>query len=256
MKRRLRVRPGLSILETVLAIGIIMIALVGALTLIIATIYAGGNSINRFIAINLAREGIEVARQRRDTNWLKRAAGEPDCNGYENGSPLELNNPCEWDSGLTGRQAGNTYDFTATAVFAPAEPAVDLRYPGGQPIPEGAWYFDFSPNSFTDPSTAVFRYSGAASERYVQWPVTFPAGSVGEQGTIFRRLLHFNPICRDITAGDDDDNSYVEWPDGTVTSECAPAQTKIGTWVVSTVEWSERGRTFSVNLEERLYRWQ
>lgn len=53
------------------AIGVIIAAVVGASTLIITSITAGRISQNRVEAANFAREGIEIVRAMRDSNWLK-----------------------------------------------------------------------------------------------------------------------------------------------------------------------------------------
>ncbi len=53
------------------AIGVIMAAVFGASTLIITSITTGRVSQNRVEAANFAREGIEIVRSMRDSNWLK-----------------------------------------------------------------------------------------------------------------------------------------------------------------------------------------
>jgi prepilin-type N-terminal cleavage/methylation domain-containing protein len=60
-----------SLLEVIVAIAIIAIGLVGALTLINFTITSGSISASKLIAANLAQEGIEIVRNIRDTNWLE-----------------------------------------------------------------------------------------------------------------------------------------------------------------------------------------
>lgn len=61
---------GFTLVEVMAAVAILSIGLVGGLTVItknMSTIYSGEN---RIIAANLAAEGIELARNVRDTNWL------------------------------------------------------------------------------------------------------------------------------------------------------------------------------------------
>lgn len=62
---------GQSLLETIMALGIIVIAVTATIGLLISTMKSGRTSVNRVIAANLAREAIEAARDIRDTNWLK-----------------------------------------------------------------------------------------------------------------------------------------------------------------------------------------
>lgn len=90
-------RPGQSILEMVIAIGVIITSVLATTSLIISTITAGRISQNRVEAANFAREGIEIVRQLRDTNYLRRDQNIIDNDG--NGATLDY--PVEWDdSGL------------------------------------------------------------------------------------------------------------------------------------------------------------
>lgn len=67
------VRPGQTLLELVIASGVIVVSVVAAITLIISTITVGRVSQNRIEAANLAREGVEAVRQIRDSNWIRRS---------------------------------------------------------------------------------------------------------------------------------------------------------------------------------------
>lgn len=86
---------GQSLVEMIVAIAIIVTGLVGALSLTISNLSGAGEAGTRVIASNLAKEGIDVVRNIRDTNWLKNLA---------------------WDEKLP---LGG--DFTAIAVFDPAQ---------------------------------------------------------------------------------------------------------------------------------------
>jgi hypothetical protein len=104
-------QKGQSLLELIVAIGVIVTGVLGTLTLVIATIQAGKEGSNRIIAQNLAREGIEIVRSIRDGNAM-----DPD-------SPV-------WDDGLTG-------DTTAV-------PEVNL------PTSITPTSLDFTPNNFSE----------------------------------------------------------------------------------------------------------
>lgn len=67
---------GQGLLETIIALGVIIAGTVGTISLLIATMNAGKASRNTEIATNLAREAVEVARNIRDSNWLKIQANE------------------------------------------------------------------------------------------------------------------------------------------------------------------------------------
>lgn len=100
---------GQSLLETVFAIGILLIVVVAILALTISNIVGQKESEFQITANNLAREGIEVVRNIRDSNWLK---GE------------------RWDDGLID-------DGTAIPVF---------EYEGGW---INQWSLDFNPDDPT-----------------------------------------------------------------------------------------------------------
>lgn len=82
---------GQGLLETIIALGIIISGIVGMLSLAVASQTASVESADRLVAANLAREGIEVIRNRRDSNWLPRLT---------------------WDQGLE-----DGTDYTAVPLF-------------------------------------------------------------------------------------------------------------------------------------------
>lgn len=65
---------GFTLIETIVAIGIIVIGLVSALGAITTALFYVSNIEDRLIAANLVAEGIEVARNIRDSNWLQNLA--------------------------------------------------------------------------------------------------------------------------------------------------------------------------------------
>lgn len=76
-----KIQLGQSLLETIFAIGILLIMVTVVLTLTTSNVIGQKASEFQVVANNLAREGIEVVRNIRDSNWL---AGQT------------------WDTGLTG----------------------------------------------------------------------------------------------------------------------------------------------------------
>jgi hypothetical protein len=82
-------KKGFSLLDVIFAIGICMIGLVGILGLLRYVILAGRLSADRFVATNLAEEGIELVIAFRDNNWLS-------------ASP-------SWNQGLSGSATGVEY---------------------------------------------------------------------------------------------------------------------------------------------------
>jgi len=99
-------KSGQGLVETVVALGIIIAALTAGIGLAVSSLIGSEQTLSMVVATNLAREGIEVVRNVRDTNWL---------------TPANT-----WNAGLT-----SAADATATTVFNPAT---------------GAWTIDFTPN--------------------------------------------------------------------------------------------------------------
>jgi Tfp pilus assembly protein PilV len=74
-------QSGQTLIETIIAIFILVTALTAAAGVSIYAISSSANNFNQIVATNLAREGIEVIRMMRDSNWLasdaKAAQGNP-----------------------------------------------------------------------------------------------------------------------------------------------------------------------------------
>ncbi len=64
-------RRGQTLLEMIIGIGVITVATFATATLIVSTIRTGRVSQARIEAADLAREGVEIVRGIRDSNWLK-----------------------------------------------------------------------------------------------------------------------------------------------------------------------------------------
>ncbi len=67
-------KNGFTLIETIVAVSIIIIGLVSALTLITNSLFYVSNINDRLVAANLTAEGLEVARNIRDNNWLQNLA--------------------------------------------------------------------------------------------------------------------------------------------------------------------------------------
>ena len=61
---------GFTLLETIVAVAVIMVGLIAALVLINSSLFYVSLIKDRLIAANLNSEGLEVARNIRDNNWL------------------------------------------------------------------------------------------------------------------------------------------------------------------------------------------
>ena len=109
---------GQGLLEATIAIGVVLVGLIGTVTLTTSTVVSSGESESRIVAANLAREGIEAVRIIRDSNWLS--------------GPTT-----SWDSGIN-----DATDLTALTMLNPTT---------------FAWSLDFTPTDFTDSRTILWR---------------------------------------------------------------------------------------------------
>ena len=117
IKKIVNNQSGQSLMEMLIAIFILILALVATIVLIVTSINAARDSMNKLVATNLSREGIEVVRNIRDSNWIN-----PDGE--------------DWDSGLIGDP------LDIPPVIPPAIPVINNI----DPIE-----LDFTPDDFNDP---------------------------------------------------------------------------------------------------------
>lgn len=104
----------------IFAIGITIIALMAILALLRYVIVAGRYSADRFVATNLAMEGIEIVRAIRDSNWLAT-------------SP-----PKTWNEGLDAGEYLVDYRNTSLLPFANQF----LNISNIDPYPKGYYSYD------------------------------------------------------------------------------------------------------------------
>ncbi|MBI5254588.1 prepilin-type N-terminal cleavage/methylation domain-containing protein [Candidatus Falkowbacteria bacterium] len=107
-------QKGQTIIEAVVAIAVIGLAMLGFLSQATSNFVIGRTSENHFIAYNLASEAIEVARNVRDSNWLKGCV-----------DPAVSAKCFLWNSGLA-----NGTDYSAALNFDAVT---------------GKWSFNFTP---------------------------------------------------------------------------------------------------------------
>ncbi len=219
-----------------MAIGMILLGLGAILTLTLQNVSATAASNQRVVALQLAREGIEVVRGIRDSNWLAASHSDP---------------TRTWDTGLTPGQndCRSTY-CGAALLFAPPSDDPSTTTPGSwtlQFVP-----FDTSRANFSQPALQLFR--GSASQFYLwrQDPtLTLPSSY---QPTGYYRALMLDPVCQNGSTT----TTYYDRPNG----DCPPAGgTKVGYRVESQVAWPAAGLfggvlRRSLSLVEYIYNWR
>lgn len=165
MNTHRRDRRGQSLIEAIVALGIISTAISSALSLAVSSLSAEKDSGAAVTAGNLAREGIEVVRMIRDSNWLAGNA---------------------WDAGLTSGISGS-YDYTAVPTIDTASSGVN-------------WALDFTPNAVADNTARVYLCTlSTCSGMLGLFRQTSAAMPAGYMASGFSRLITLNPICKDGT---------------------------------------------------------
>lgn len=210
-------KKGFGLVELVMAMLILSIALVGLLNLMAYLVRASKVNKDMIIALNLAREGVEVIRNVRDGNWLNACpTWGGSCSHWTTAGGLR--SCCQWDSGLnSGGDHTLALDFDAT----------------------NNWYvLNYTPNDFSSAGTLL--YLDSATELYV----TSAYMTGGSPASQYRRLVTVDFICRDA----DENNEQV------ITAGDCGAQKKVGIQVTSTVQWNNGNNDLS--LVDKLYNWK
>ncbi|MFA5318512.1 MAG: prepilin-type N-terminal cleavage/methylation domain-containing protein [Patescibacteria group bacterium] len=64
-------KQGFSMLEVIISLGIMTVGMMGIFSLIMQNHLVYNTNKNKFIAVELAQEGVELVRNYRDSNWLE-----------------------------------------------------------------------------------------------------------------------------------------------------------------------------------------
>lgn len=133
---------GFSLVETLVALAILLVAVVGPISLIGDSLHKIYYARDEMVAINLAQEGVEVVRQMKDSNMLSAVAGVPPwdsglaptnyiVDAWNSSAPLNSNvtDKKVYIDAITGlyRQgvAGTATQFTREVVITDVVPGVE-----------------------------------------------------------------------------------------------------------------------------------
>ncbi len=220
-------QQGVTLLEAVVAIFVLLIGLMSAVVLILSSIISAGKTKNELIAANIAREAIEVIRAQRDSNWLEINTGVSDV---------------EWDAGLYNDNGGVTlpiYEAVLTIDDAP-------------PVPTLEWSIGYADNpadtfDMNSPEVDVYYniWAGSGDKVYNQYLV--PPGAT-EIKTDFKRLVTTKPICYDGV-----DEAIINTG---LDCEAAGEGNKIGIQILVNIQWNEKDKIRSYTQEDRIYNWK
>ncbi len=210
---------GFTLLELIVALGIIMTGVVAVFGLFLQTSKTQRAQEGNTLALTLAQEGIEVVRLIRDSNWL---AGCPQRTLAAQAYNWSQGGCFAWDTGLW-----QPNDGTATAVFADQT---------------NQWSLDFSmADSVRDATSGLFILDSG-----VIAPKTINNSGLIKMALPYARLITLYPICRD-----DQQNETVVEPG----KDCGTSE-RVGWRVESTVRWNVGNGYEERTLEDHLYNWR
>ena len=213
-----RARGGQTLLEGIIAIFVVTVGLMAVIGLAISNNTNAQLNNNRVIATTLAREGLEVVKHVRDSNWL---AGAPFSQGLLVG-----------DDGVT----------PLTSNIAVPQSTFDNNAP--------VWNLDFSGVDYSDltnDTTVVSWLETVGQQRFAQVP-----GGLSGTATKFHRNLTFTALCQASTARG---TSFAYSNSNNNGNTCASG-VLIGIKVISKVQWQQALGPRSVILELRLFDWR
>jgi len=202
IKTILNNKKGFGLVEMLMSMTILAIALVALMTLMTHLIRAAKINENKVVALNLAREGVEIVRNIRDTNWLTACpTWGGTCSHWTTAGGTR--SCCLWDSGLD-----SDTDHTLVLDFDPATDRYILNY---------------LPDSISS-ADAILYYDPI---NYLYLTDTYADTVSADSG--FARLITIDYICRD----NDGTNEQI------ISSGGCGTQKKVGVQVTSTVQWND-----------------
>jgi prepilin-type N-terminal cleavage/methylation domain-containing protein len=162
---------GFTLIELMITLVVFTIGIMGAMGLAFSNYNNSRDNLDKIIAVNLAREGIELIKNVRDSNWLKAEANELTCGGF-----------CSWNSG---------FNFTNNYVY------ID--------------YDDLDPRSSSDCHSAVSSSACAVlCVDCILYKDTLGYYNHDNQisGTKYNRVIKLEEICVNEAGSDPENNEY------------------------------------------------
>lgn len=226
--REAHTQSGFTLLETVVAIGLILFGVLSMMLLSLVTLYAGRNSEDEFLATQFAQEGIEVVRSIRDSNWL----------AYDSDSTTL------WNAGL---YADGVEGPIYTAVIFAEDLSAGRTLQFFVPAETGGGCFDLADEILSYDCEAIWYDDGL---KFYNQGATSEFNPNIYTATPFSRIIKLYPVCRNITT-----NAEQIITSGQCT-DLGSTFTQVGIDSVVEIRWSSRFGQRTYILEEKLYNWK
>lgn len=181
-----RSESGFTFVEVVVAIAVVTIALLATVVVGSQTVNTSNTNERKVVATNLAREGVELVRSIRDSNWqvysdqLQTLAINP-------AAPIPIRAPSDWDCYSTDVAVAGTWPFSCSGHMSqlPAAGSSFQLYPGtGEVVPYLSPVTGGAAGNTKSSAFIVCANPAAANGMYVPSAGTCPASK-----TYYRRLV-------------------------------------------------------------------
>lgn len=230
-------KRGQGILEVVIAISVIVVGLVSIMSLVIFNVGVQSYNHDMLIASNLAREGIEIVRNTRDSNWLTPIDLEWDDSLFLEGENISSDENSFVILNMSGREADN-FDYIIFPVGMSWDDCTDDNY-------------NYDGISWAMCRLYFVPVLGDEDYKLYNYGYDFYGDLIeGSNSTNFYRWININEICMNESDGEVILDGYEE------SCEDDHDLEKIGIQVISRVGWKNRGIMRTVEVEERLYNWK
>lgn len=215
---------GFTLLETLLALSVISVGVMAAFTLSTANLNTAKANYQRVLAANLAREGVEIVRNIRDSNWLK-IQSNFDCDTVTPGMQLCTT----WDSNLDENKS-----------------IVD---------PYNSWDL-YNSISFGNSVEDCFNHGDCRLKKNNLNSINHVSGV----NTNMARLIILKDICRDTDGNEPSPDTHgikvAEELNACGGLGVENYEEKIGLQVTSQVYWQDFSKSHTIEVVEELYNWR
>lgn len=209
---------GFTLIEVVITLAVFTIGIVASFSLAIANLNNARDNFNRVLATNLAREGIELIRSTRDSNWLR-----TEDNEICGTAPADY--ICNWDEGLKEDFVYMDYLDTTPVSYSNCAVGSSMSACLNTCVGDGeCGLYQNVDNYYVHDGTNA-RFTG------------------------MYRLIKIGTICQNNTTGEE------RIGDGSL-SCTALTETKIGIEAISNVQWGDRSMDNTVEIRETFYNWR
>lgn len=218
---------GYTLIELVISIGVFTLGIIGVLGLAVSNYSDSQDNVDRVIAVNLAREGLELIKNVRDSNWLKIEANDS-CSS----------SACTWD-----------YGFNDSVNY------MVMSYNDDFPT----FLPSFCNNSIKD-CVNTYITNGDGVELYINATGNYDHDNTGTL-TKFSRVIKIDRICfREeplVQDGwDPHDFEYFEDMNSVLVCRENPNDLHVGFALTSYVQWEDDNGTQDVEISSSIYDWR